>query len=109
MSPAPDTTVPAMNTRCSATANCKRSSGDRLIEAGRPPSPGSTAPARLRAMIAPIAATPIAAPMLRANWLSEVAIPSRDRSTPCCTASSSDSIWHPMPAPSIRHEPSSSQ
>ena len=62
----------------------------------------------LRDMMAPIAATPIAAPMLRANWLSEVAIPSRERSTPCCTASSSDSIWQPIPAPSTRHDPSSS-
>ena len=59
----------------------------------------------LRDMIAPMAATPIAAPMLRANWLSEVAMPSRERSTPCCTASRSDSIWQPMPAPRTRHEP----
>ena len=46
-----------------------------------------------------MAATPIAAPTLRENWLSAVAIPSRERSTPCCTASSSDSICVPMPAP----------
>ena len=53
--------------------------------------------------MAPIAATPTAAPTLRENWFSDVASPSCERSTPCCTASSSDSIDSPIPQPSRTH------